>query len=224
LLASGTPRPSLTKSGTFGVVRSSAPFAGNTAALAFFPRIDTVVVATASVVAASYFALGFQITTTALLVPAIASATLYPFLVGRDDLRRARLTVIFIMIVVGLIASGIGYATAPRIVPLLFGSKYRVAVGAIRVMLLSVPFAFISYTLLGLMYAAGRERAVVRVVWVPAIIGTGLVIVGAHTGGATGAAWGYTARYALQALALGVLAYRSFVVSVSAGSDLYSSG
>jgi O-antigen/teichoic acid export membrane protein len=212
LWGSGVARPHIGR-GSVLVLRGSAPFAGNTASLSFFPRIDTPVVALISVVSASYFTLGFQVTTTALLLPGIASMTLLPFLHGKDGTARRRVGAVVVMGALGVAAAVGGWLLSPFVIPLMFGSRYHAAVRTVQIMWLGMPFAFIAYALLTLLYAIGREHAVAVAIWVPSLLGTGLVVAGAVLWGAPGAAGGYAARYVLQALVVAVIARRGFAAT-----------
>ena len=212
LWRSGIARPHIGR-GSLRVLRGSAPFAGNTASLSFFPRIDTPVVALISVVSASYFTLGFQVTTTAILVPAIASATLLPFLHGKDGTARRRVAAVLVMGALGVAAAVGGWLLSPFVIPLMFGARYHVAVRTVQIMWLGMPFAFITYGLLTLMYAIGHEHAVARAIWVPSLLGTGLVVAGALLWGAPGAAGGNAARFLLQAVVVALVARRGFAAA-----------
>ncbi len=192
------------------LVRSGAPFAGNTIATAVFPRLDTAVVGLVSVVAASYFALGFQVVTTSLLIPGIAATALFPHLTAGNSAARMRKAVISLVGSVGIAAALVGILCAPLIVPLLFGAKYQPAVATVRIMLLAVPPGFVMYTLMILLYRDNKESAVVRALWIPGVLGTVLVLAGALVAGADGAAVGFSVRFALQALALAVVAWREW--------------
>lgn len=198
-------RPPL-RSRPLDVIRRSAPFAATAAATVFLPRLDVVLVGAISVVFASYFAIGFQIVMTAFLVPLIASTALFPFLAEHTDTARMRRTVVVLMTAAGLLAAVVGYLLAPWVVPLAFGDKYRAAVTPVRVMLLSIPPGFLTFSLTSLMYADDREKTVVRALWVPGLCGTAIVVAGAIRFGASGAAAGFALRYVAQAVVLAILA------------------
>lgn len=186
----------------FSVIRASAPFAAYTAATVFFPRVDTPIVAlVGSVVMASYYALGFQIVTTALVVAAVANSTLIPFF-SRHISVRMQVRHVLVMTSFGLLIAVIGYFLAPSVVPLLFGDKFRAAVPTVRVMLAGCPFAFLTASLSITLIILSAENVIARTIWLPGIAGSVLVALGAHFGHSTEAAAGFTARYALQSLRL----------------------
>ncbi|MGA8363656.1 MAG: oligosaccharide flippase family protein [Solirubrobacteraceae bacterium] len=185
---------------SFALIKVTAPFAMNSAAITFLPRLDTALVGTISVISASYFALGFQIVTTAALVPFIASTTLYPFLSRTGDTQADSWRIPVAMGVLGVAAGAIGLVLAPWAVPFLFGDKYTVAVGPVQIMLLAIPPLFFASPIVPMLYTRGRETDALRCLVIPAIIGTVLVVIGQIRFGTTGASAGYAARYFLQAL------------------------
>jgi O-antigen/teichoic acid export membrane protein len=191
------------------LVRAAAPFVLNASALTFLPRIDTALVAIISVVGASYYGLGFQIVTTATLIPAIASITLIPLLVAHREARSARWRVFGLMTTGGLLAAAIGIVLAPPIVPLLFGSKYTAAVGSIQIMLLTLPFIFGSNAIMSYLYADGHEKGALRWLLLPSIAGTALVLLGQIALGPDGASAGLVGRYALITISFVGLATRA---------------
>jgi O-antigen/teichoic acid export membrane protein len=181
----------------FPLLKLTGPFGLNEAAVSFLPRMDTALVATISVVGASYYGLGFQIVTTAAVIPAIASITLLPLLVKQPGARLSRWPIFGFMTGAGVIAAGCGVALAPWVIPLLFGTAYRPAIGAIQIMLLSIPCIFACNALVPFLYNDGYERDVLRWVLVPSAVGTGFVILGEAVVGPSGASCGLVARYIL---------------------------
>jgi O-antigen/teichoic acid export membrane protein len=190
------------------ILRVTAPFAFNSAALTFLPRLDTAVVATVSVIGASYFALGFQIVTTAALVPSIASITLLPLLAASHGTQESRWKVFWMMSSIGMVAAGIGILLAPPIVPLLFGDHYRPAVGAIQVMMLAIPSIFACNAIMPFLYNNGHEHDVLRWILLPSLLGTGFVLLGEITVGPKGASLGLVARYLLVTISFVILSLR----------------
>ena len=196
LRRSSVARPRIGRE-TIRTLRDSIPFAGNTAALLFFPRIDTPLVALISVTGASYFGLGYQIASTALMAPVIASAALLPVL-DRGAGRRG--LAVKLMIAAGIAFAALGCLLTPAVIPRPFGSKYRPAVPTVEVMWLAMPFICVVYGILPIIYSARRERSVAWALWVPSAVGTGLVLGGMALYGPIGAACGYTARTVIQAI------------------------
>lgn len=193
----------------FRLLRVTAPFGLNSAALFFLPRLDTAVVATVSVIGASYYALGFQIVTTAQLVPAIASITLIPLLTAHHGAQESRWKIFGAMIGVGAIVATVGILLAPFVVPWLFGDQYRVAVGSIQIMMLAIPPIFACNTLVPFLYTRGHEHDVVRWVLLPSALGTCLVLLGEASLGPNGASLGLVARYLLITISFVLLSFRS---------------
>jgi len=195
-------------SAIFQLLRVTAPFGLNSAALFFLPRLDTALVALVSVVGASYYAIGFQIVTTAQLVPAIASITLIPLLTAHHRAQESRWRVFGVMSGIGALAAGIGIMLAPFAVPLLFGDEYRPAVGAIQIMMLAIPAIFACNTLVPFLYTRGHEHDVVRWVLLPSGLGTCLVVVGEIVVGPNGASLGLVGRYLLITVSFVLLSLR----------------
>jgi O-antigen/teichoic acid export membrane protein len=187
-------------------VASGLPFAFNTMALTVVPRLDTVILATFSLTAAGYFALGDRVLGPAQIIPVVASTALYPFLAreapGSTAARR---------ISVGMMALGCGLALggavlAPWAVPTIFGSSYRPAIGVVQVMFFALPFVYASNPLIAHLYTTGRERRVLFATLAAAAVGTAAIVVGQVTVGVVGAAAGYVFRQALFTAALAITA------------------
>ncbi len=198
------PRPST----IFPLLRVTAPFGLNSAALSFLPRMDTALVATVSVVGASYYGLGFQIVTTAAVVPAIASITLLPLLTANRGAHELRWKIFGVMSGIGVVAAGVGVLLAPLIVPLFFGHAYRPAVGAIQIMMLAIPSIFACNAIMPFLYTQGHERDVLRWILLPSALGTCLVLLGEVVVGPKGASLGLVARYLLVTISFVLLSHR----------------
>lgn len=190
------------------ILKVTAPFAFNSAALTFLPRLDTAIVATVSVIGAGYYALGYQIVTTAQLVPVIASITLLPLLTANQGAQGSQWKVFWMMTGVGAIVAGIAILLAPFVVPLLFGAHYRPAVGAIQVMMLAIPPIFASSAIMPFLYNRGHEHDILRWVLPPSVLGTGLVLLGEITIGPVGASLGLMTRFILITFSFVLLSFR----------------
>ena len=190
------------------ILKVTAPFAFNSAAMTFLPRLDTAVVATVSVVGAGYYALGYQIVTTAQLVPAIASVTLLPLLTANRRAQGSQWKVFWAMTGIGVVAAAVAILLAPAVVPLLFGNHYRPAIGSIQVMMLAIPPIFASNAIVPFLYNRGHEFDIVRWVLPPSILGTVLVLLGEIAIGPTGASLGLMTRFILITISLVLLSFR----------------
>jgi O-antigen/teichoic acid export membrane protein len=222
----GSPRLFVKPWTIFPLLRVTSPFALNSAALSFLPRADTAVVATVSVVGASYYALGFQIVTTAALVPSIASITLLPLLTSHGGAQESRWQLFGIMSGIGVVAAGVGILLAPFVVPLLFGNAYRPAVGAIQIMLLAIPSIFACNAIMPFLYNQGHEHDVLRWVLLPSALGTCFVLLGEIVVGPKGASLGLVARYLLITISFVCLSFRTnprLVPAIPSDSQLSSS-
>lgn len=190
------------------ILRVTAPFAFNSAALTFLPRLDTAVVATVSVVGAGYYALGYQIVTTAQLVPAIASITLLPLLTANHRAQRSQWQVFWTMTGIGVLAAGLGILLAPLVVPVLFGAHYRPAIGSIQVMMFAIPPIFATNAIMPFLYNRGHEHDILRWVLLPSVLGTALVLLGEIAIGPAGASLGLMTRFILITLSFVLLSFR----------------
>jgi O-antigen/teichoic acid export membrane protein len=190
------------------ILRVTAPFAFNSAALTFLPRLDTAIVATVSVVGAGYYALGYQIVTTAQLVPAIASVTLLPLLTANHRAQGSQWKVFWTMTGIGALAAAVAILLTPILVPPLFGAHYRPAIGSIQVMMLAIPPIFASNAIMPFLYNHGHEHDILRWVLPPSLLGTALVLLGEIAIGPVGASLGLMARFVLITLSFVLLSLR----------------
>lgn len=192
--------------GVMTIFRRSLPFGANRAFLNVIPRADAFLLAIISPLAAGHFALGDRVVGPALIIPVVASRALYPFLARENA--TSGLKVVMLFAFAGVVAAAIGVFVAPFVVPLLFGSAFRPAVPVVQLMILVVPFVFVSNPLLVHLYAAGREdRRLTIVLALVAVVGTGVIVSGQLLIGTTAAAGGYVLR---QALFVAVLAIAVF--------------
>lgn len=198
----------LSTSGARGVTtifRRSLPFGANRAFLNVIPRADAFLLAIISPVAAGHFALGDRVVGPALIIPVVASRALYPFLARENA--TSGLKVVMLFAGAGVAAAAIGVFVAPFVVPLLFGSAYRSAVHVIQLMILVVPFVFVSNPLLVHLYTARREdRRLTIVLALVAVLGTAVILSGQLLIGTTVAAGGYVLRQALFVAVLAIAA------------------
>lgn len=189
------------------VVKSGLPFAFSTVAVNVIPRLDTVIIATVSVTAAGYFALGDRVLGPAQILPVVASSALYPFLAREAPGSRVAWRISGGMTAVGFVIALVGAATAPFFVPAVFGSSYEAAVGVVQVMFFVLPLVYLSNGLLTHLYTAGRERQVLVATLLASTLGTVAIVIGQLTAGVSGAAAGYVCRQVLFSAALVSIAY-----------------
>lgn len=189
--------PSIQVSAMLPLVRAIAPFALNSSALMLLPRLDTALIATISVIGASYYGLGFQIVTTAALIPSIASITLLPFLVSNPQAKQARWKVSALLGAVGVISCVVGVAVIPTLVPTIFGSGFTEAVGSLQVMMITLPFIFACGPLMSHLYVQNQESRLFRWSIIPSLTGSVAVLAGQAVIGPSGASLGLVLRYAL---------------------------
>lgn len=195
---SGTRFP--TRARVKAIARAALPFALNAAAFNFAPRLDMPLVTVISARAGSYFALAYQTVTAVVVIPVIASSTLYPFLAGRTG--HALRDTTRVLGVAGLLCAVLGIALAPTAVPLLFGSEYEGAIGVTQCIFVALPFVFYANGLLVGLYTRERERSLLRATLPVAFTGSIAVAAGASIGGARGAALGYVFRYCMFTIVL----------------------
>lgn len=200
-----------------GVVRSAAPFALNSGVVIVTVRLDPALVGILSTSAAGYFSAGDRIVGALSIVPVVVASTLYPHLARS----RTSPTVIWraglLSALVGAVL-GLGLCLgAPWLVPWLFGDQFEAAVGTIQVMVLALPFVFLSSPLMAGLLSGGRERQLLPFLAAVMIGGTASVVAGQALAGSVGAAVGYLGRQVLLATALAALVSRMRVGSDTAG-------
>lgn len=188
------------------LVRRSLPFALNAASLNMIPRLDTFLVAVLSTTSAGYFAVGDRVVGPALFISASATSALYPFL-ARQQAAGGGWKVAGLLGLAGAILAIGGAATAPLLVPAVFGAEYASAVRTVQVMLFVLPFSFLVGGLMAWLYSNGLEKRVLLVSAAAGIAGTGAIVAGHAFAGATGAGIGYLLRQVLLAVALTGLAF-----------------
>ena len=193
--------------GMWTIFRRSLSFGANRAFLNVVPRADAFLLAIISPVAAGFFALGDRVVGPALIIPVVASRALYPFL-GREENDTSGLKVVLLFASGGVVVAVIGVLAAPFVVPLMFGSAYHAAVHIVQLMILVVPFVFVSNPLLVHLYSARREgRGLAIALAVVALAGTIVIVSGQVLIGTTAAAVGYVLRQALFVAVLLVAAF-----------------
>ena len=144
------------------LVRRSLPFALNAASLNMIPRLDTFLVAVLSTTSAGYFAVGDRVVGPALFISASATSALYPFL-ARQQAAGGGWKVAGLLGLAGAILAIGGAATAPLLVPAVFGAEYASAVRTVQVMLFVLPFSFLVGGLMAWLYSNGLEKRVLLV-------------------------------------------------------------
>jgi O-antigen/teichoic acid export membrane protein len=199
------------------VIRESLPFAINRASLNVVPQLDTLVLAALSPIAAGYFALGGRALGPVLIIPAVLSSALYPFLARESAGSRAGWRVVALLALGGTVVGAVGIAVTPRLIPLVFGSNYAHAIHVVQVMLLAIPFVFAANPLLVHLYTERLEQRSLglRLIGV-SIFGTGAIVAGQVLVGPVGAAGGFVVRSALFVGTL-VVAGRASVFAAASG-------
>jgi O-antigen/teichoic acid export membrane protein len=201
------PLPTMSDIGR--VAKAGLPFTLGTAGLNVIPRLDTFLLALFSTTAAGYFALGDRVLGPALIVPAVASAALYPFFSRERRDSGAGWPISAGMLVLGGAIGGIGALLSPLLVPTIFGSQYDEATRVVQIMCLVLPFIYASNPLLARLYTSGMERQVIAATLVASLVGTVTIVAGQLTIGPTGAAGGYVLRQILFTLVLAALSVRN---------------
>lgn len=192
-------------------VRRSLPFVVSRVALNVGPRLDAVVVAAVSVIAASSFAIGDRVVGSILFVPAVLGSTMFPFLSRHSDGRRRYVKLTSgLMFVSGALMAGVGIAASFWAIPAVFGSDYEPAVATVQLMLLSLPFIFLCNALLAQLYQSAKERVIAWRIVIVSLIGLIAVGLGTVYAGSEGAALGFVLRQVLFAIVLSSMAIRDF--------------
>lgn len=190
----------------WALARRTLPFALTSVSFNTIPRLDVFLIAAFSAFSAGYFAIGDRMVGAALLIPMSASSALYPFFANQREGDSGWKAVGLLGLIGAALAAG-GIATAPLLVPALFGEEFAVAVRTVQVMLLVLPLSFFSSGLIAWLYSKGLERRVLLVTVTGGIAGTTAIVAGQLFLGPTGAGLGFLFRQGLFAAALARLAF-----------------
>jgi O-antigen/teichoic acid export membrane protein len=187
------------------VARATVPFVLARTSLNVIPYLDTFILAAISAVAAGYFAIGVRALGPIIMIPAVMSTALFPFLARESEGSRAGWQVVGILSAVGAIIAAMAIVLSPPLVPIVFGAEYTPAIGVVQVMFLTIPFIFAGNALLAHVYSARLEqRALGLGLGGIACFGTGAIVAGQILVGPVGAAAGYLLRNILFTVALAV--------------------
>ena len=187
------------------VARASLPFVMVRASLNIIPYVDNFILAAISAVAAGYFAVGVRALGPVIIIPAVMSTALYPFLARESESSRAGWQVVGLLSAVGATIAAVAIVLSPPLVPLLFGAAFTPAIGVVQVMFLATPFVFAANPLLAHVYSARLERRRLGLaLGAISCLGTGAVIAGQILFGPVGAAAGYVLRQILFTLILAI--------------------
>jgi len=189
------------------VGRLSLPFGLPAALPVAVQRLDIPLIGLVSAGGAGLFAVGDRVVAVLLIVPAVASTTLYPLIVGQRSVIRASWMAAAAGVVVGIVLAVSGIALAPWLVPLAFGERYRDAVGVVQTLLVALPFIFATGPLLVGLYSLELERRVLNFSVSIAIVTSTFVVGGQLLAGPVGAAAGYAARHLVYLAVLGWLSF-----------------
>lgn len=190
------------------VVQRSLPFAINRTSLNLIPRLDTFILAAFSPLVAGYFALGDRVLGPILIVPVVMSSALYPFLAGEPRGSRSGWRVVILLALLGIVFTAVAVATAPTLIPLVFGSQYAKAIPVAQLMFLAIPFVYAANPLLAHLYSEDREQRLLSIgLAAVALVGTAAIVAGQLIAGGMGAASGYLLRnflFVITLVAVGV--------------------
>jgi O-antigen/teichoic acid export membrane protein len=180
------------------VAQATLPFVLARASLNVIPYLDTFILAAISAVAAGYFAIGARALGPIIMIPAVMSTALYPFLARESEGSRAGWQVVGLLSAVGAIIAAVAIVLSPALVPIVFGADYTAAIGVVQVMFLTIPFVFANNALLAHVYSARLEqRALGLGLGAISCFGIGAMVVGQILVGPVGAAAGYLVRQIL---------------------------
>jgi O-antigen/teichoic acid export membrane protein len=180
------------------VAHESIPFALNRVSLNILPRFDTFLLAALSPIAAGYFALGDRALGPIIIIPVVMSSALFPFLAQEAAGSRAGWRIVCALGAAGGAIAAVAVASAPRLVPFIFGPEYEPAVPTVQMMFVAIPFIFAANPLLTHLYTARLERRRLGLsLGGVACLGTVAVVVGQTLFGPVGAAAGFASRMIL---------------------------
>jgi len=187
------------------VARATLPFVLARAALNVIPYLDIFILAAISAVAAGYFAIGFRALGPIIMIPAVMSTALYPFLARESKGSRAGWQVVGLLSAIGAIIAAVAIVLSPELVPIVFGADYTPAIAVVQVMFLTIPFVFANNPLLAHVYSARLEqRALGLGLGAISCFGIGAMVSGQILFGPVGAAAGYVLRQILFTVVLAI--------------------
>lgn len=175
-------------------LRRAFPFALNRMSMQLAPSLDVPFLALMSIIDAGSYALGYRVVSMLLVIPAIGGTALYPLLAGHQRRMEVAVKAAAVLGAVGLLLCAIGVATAPWLVPAVFGEEHARSIAAIQIMLLGLPFSFASAGLLAGLFTQGHEHRVALVSLASSAIGTVFVLLGEVWFSARGAGAGFGIR------------------------------
>ena len=178
------------------VLRTSASFWLIACLLAALPRLDVVLVFSTSRESVSAFAIGDRVVGALQLVPAAASAVLYPYAVqgGLRGRPMGARRVLFLAGAAAVVPLAVGVAA---FYGLALGREYADGRVCVLVMLLALPFTFGASAGLVSAFAAGRERAVLVRLFLASVVSSIALPAMAYCVGSVGAAIAYVCRQAV---------------------------
>lgn len=130
------------------LVKETWPFAALTFIVVVYLKTDIIILKKIKGdEAAGWYGLAAKVVETAILIPQSFSLALFPvsarlFATDREKMKRVYFKGVLISFLVSLFIAGAGFWLTPWMVSFLFGGKYLPAVGAIRVVFLSLIFFF----------------------------------------------------------------------------------
>src|SRR5436190_4954921 len=140
------------------VARATLPFVLARTSLNVIPYLDTFILGAITAVAAGYFAIGVRALGPIIMIPAVISTALYPFLARESEGSRAGWQVVALLSAIGTIIAAVAIVLSPPLVPIVFGADYTPAIGVVQVMFLTIPFVFANNPLLAHIYSARLEQ------------------------------------------------------------------
>ena len=187
------------------VARATLPFVLARTSLNVIPYLDAFILAAISAVAAGYFAIGVRALGPIIMIPAVMSTALYPFLARESEGSRAGWQVIGLLSAIGAIIATVAIVLSPPLVPIVFGADYAPAIAVVQVMFLTIPFVFANNPLLAHVYNARLEqRSLGLGLGAISCFGTAAMIAGQILFGPVGAAAGYLVRQILFTVVLAI--------------------
>lgn len=168
--------------------------------------------------AVGYYGTAYKIFEVILTVPTFFMAAAYPILVRylNDDPQAARDLFRKSLLVLGglsLLAVMVGFPLSPLAIRFLAGTEFGLAIGALQILLLGLPFFFISSLLMQTLWALEKQRLLPRVYAVALVLNVvlNLIFIPRYSFTAAAVATGVTEVFIL--LWLSIMLWRNWSIS-----------
>lgn len=165
--------------------------------LLLYERLSTISIATlCGETASGWFNSIHAIILVLSLIPSTIVATIFPLLSRKAQPGPQAIAVICASLIKYTTVAGVGlaialYISAPLAVPLLLGAAYEPSIQLLQIIAISIPFFFISLTLVGVLEAANQQGACAKGIGYALIVATPFCLAATRLGGYQGGTLAY---------------------------------